>query len=640
VTAGETILTDQSHSETADHLRPAGIFTLAASFGLLAGLVEGAGLYFLQKGPLAGETINIFFVPRRILFASPLADLALFVAIAFLTAGICRLIPRTSQEMPILFMVMFLMVFDWLSLALDRVLDPAVIVILSAGVSAALARGCRRHTALIVRAASRALPALALAVILLVCVLQAPRLRAEQSATAGLPRAPQGAPNVLIVVMDTVRADHVSGLGYQRATTPHLDGLASQGVLFENAISTSSWTLPAHASLLTGRYPFEHGAELLEYDGRYPGLAEEFQGRGYRTAAFSANTFYFSPQNGFGPGFLHFDSLFSSLSDALVRPFYGRQMVIAFEQTTVSDLPARRPADEINSDFLEWLQQDGARPFFAVLNYFDSHAPYLPPAPFRSRFSTKPDPGGILNYIADREKLERPDDVRDETDAYDGAIAFEDDQIGHLLASLRGRQLSDNTIVVVVSDHGEFFGEHGLFMHRNALFIEGIRVPLLISWPGHLPEGVRVPTPVSIASLPATLMQMLPRPGGIEFPGTSLAGLWNGNTPQAESPFLLSELVSRAPSSSGGAPPRMESLLSSRWHLLFTRGEQPQLFDWRADPREQRNLAQSPEGRQVTARMMSCLNDHLSLIRHADCGLATNPSPDSAVGFSSAVGSP
>jgi len=442
------------------------------------------------------------------------------------------------------------------------------------------------------------------------------------------------------VVMDTVRADHVSALGYPRATTPNLDRMASQGVLFENALSTSSWTLPAHASLLTGRYPFEHGAELLDYDGRYPTLAEEFENRGYRTGAFSANTFYFTQQNGFGPGFLHFEDLFSSVSDALTRPFYGRQMVSLYEEASFSDLPGRRTAAEINLEFLLWLRQGGTRPFFVVLNYFDAHAPYLPPAPFRSRFASRPDPGGILNYIADRESLERPDDVRDERDAYDGAIAFEDDQIGRLLASLRNLQPADNTIVVVLSDHGEFFGEHGLFMHRNALFLEGIHVPLLLHWPGHVPAGVRVPTPVSIASLPATFMQMLPRQGHTEFPGPSLAALWNGEAPQAQSPFLLAELVSRAPTESGGAAPRMESLLSSRWHFLLTDGKQPQLFDWRADPGELHNLAQSKEGRQVTARMLGCINDHLSLIRHPDCGLSAIQSAGMTESFASAEPAP
>jgi len=630
----------QRNSGPVGHLRPTDILTLAASFGLLAGLVEGAGLFFLQKGPWAGETINIFFVPRRILYVSPLADLVLFVAIAFLTFCICRLIRLRSPDLPLLFMVIFLLVFDWLSLVLDRVIEPVVIVVLSAGVSAALARGCWKHTAQIVRAASRSLPALGIAVVLLIFGMQIRSERAEQGGAASLPGAPHGAPNVLIVVMDTVRADHVSALGYPRATTPNLDRLASQGVLFENAFSTSSWTLPAHASLLTGRYPFEHGAELEEYDGRYPTLAQEFETRGYRTGAFSANTFYFTPQNGFGRGFHHFEGLFSSLTDVLIRPFYGRQMVSLYEETSFSDLPGRRTAAQINLDFLHWLRHGGTHPFFAVLNYFDAHAPYLPPDPFRSRFAARPDPGGILNYVADRESLDRPDDVRDERDAYDGAIAFEDDQIGRLLSSLRDLQLSHNTIVVVLSDHGEFFGEHGLFMHRNALFLEGIRVPLLILWPGHVPARVRVLTPVSIASLPATFMQMLPRQGQTEFPGPSLAALWSGEAPEADSPFLLSELVSRSPSASGGAAARMESLLSSRWHFLLTRGEQPQLFDWRADPREQRDLAQSKEGRQVTARMLGCINDHLSLIRRPDCGLSAIQSAGLTESFTSAEPAP
>jgi arylsulfatase A-like enzyme len=630
----------QSHSGPVERLRSADIFTLAASFGLLAGLLEGGGLFFLQKGPWAGETINTFFVPRAILYVSPLTDLALFVAIAFLTAAIFRLTRLPSRDLTLFFVVMFLLVFDWLSLALDRVLDPAIIVILSAGVSAALARGCRIHAARIVQFSRRSLPVLAIAVVLLVCGVEFRRMRVREGAVADWPQPPKGAPNVLIIVMDTVRADHLSALGYERNTSPNLDRLAAQGVLFENAFSTSSWTLPAHASLLTGRFPFEHGAEVMAYDGRYPTLAEEFRRRGYRTGAFSANTFFFIPQNGFGTGFLHFEGLFSTLTDALIRPFYGRQLVSLYAEASYSDLPGRRPADQINSDFLRWLPQDGARPFFVVLNYFDAHAPYLPPAPFRSRFSSKPDPGGILNYIADREKLDRPDDTRDERDAYDGAIAFEDAEIGALLVSLRDLHLSDNTMVVILADHGEFFGEHGLFMHRNALYLEGIRVPLFLLWPGHLPAGVRITTPVSIASLPATFMQLLPRPGQTEFPGPSLAALWNGNAPDAESPFILSELVSRAPSASGGAPPRTESLLTSQWHFLFTRGQQPQLFDWRADPREQRNLAQSSEGRQVTARMLSCINDHLSLIRRPDCGLSAIPSPELATGFAAAEPAP
>ena len=616
----------ESHTGQADRLSSGAIFTLAASAGLLAGLVEGPSLFFLQKGPLAGETINAFFVPRAILYVSPLVDVVLFVVIAFLTLGICRLARLAAPDPPMLFIILFLLVFDWLSIALDRVLDPLVIVILSAGASAALARGLGSRKPKLVIASRRALPALAIAVALVAGGVHVRRLLVQRANVAELPEARRGAPNVLLIVMDTVRADHLSTLGYARPTSPHLDQVAAQGVLFENAISTSSWTLPALASLLTGRYPFEHGAELLSYDGRYPTLAEEFHKRGYRTSAFSANTFFFVPQSGFGKGFLYFEGLFASPSDALIRPFYGRQLVSLYEEASLRDLPGRSRADEINGDFLRWLRADASRPFFAVLNYFDAHAPYLPPKAYRNRFAVRPDPGGILNYVADREKLDNPEDTRDETDAYDGAIAFEDAQIGVLLSALRGLHLADNTIVVVAADHGEFFGEHGLFMHRNALFLEGIRVPIFILWPGHVPAGVRVATPVTITSLPATLMELLPRPGQTVFPGTSLAALWDPGAPQPDSAFLLSELLARNPTAAG-VRERLESLFTSRYHFLASGGG-AQLFDWRADPREQHDLAGSPEGRRITARMMSCLSANLAAIRAADCGLPRTATSD------------
>ena len=621
-------------------MRPTDILVLAATFGLFTGLLEGAGLLFLQKGPLARETLNIFFVPSGILYVSPLTDLVLCVAVAFLTIGIFRLARPSLQDRALFFILIFFLVFDLFAQGFDRVLDPRVIVILSAGVSAALERGCRKHTEQIVRIAWRSLPALAIAVVLLMSGVQVRQLGAEQRALAGLPPAPRGAANVLIVVMDTVRADHISALGYPRATTPNLDRLASQGVLFENAFSTSSWTLPAHASLLTGRYPFEHGAEVLDYDGRYPTLPQAFEARGYRTGAFSANTYCFARGNGFGPGFLHFDGVFTSLADAISRTLYGRLLFILQEDTTHDNLPGRKSAVEINSHFLHWLQQDPTRPFFAVLNYFDAHSPYLPPAPFRSRFSTKPNPGGILNPWGIRESLDRPEDVRDETDAYDGGIAFEDEQFSRLIASLRNLHSYDNMIVVVLADHGEFFGEHGLFQHGNALFLEGIHVPLLMLWPGHLPAGVRVRAPVSIASLPATLMELVPGQDRIHFPGDSLARLWSGSSAAEESPLILSELVSRISPGFGKSRPRSESLLTSRWHLIYSQGEQPQLFDWRADPREQRSLDQSAEGRPIAAWMLNCLNDHRSLIRQPDCGLSAAQPPELAGSFSSTRSAP
>jgi hypothetical protein len=186
---------------------------------------------------------------------------------------------------------------------------------------------------------------------------------------------------------------------------------------------------------------------------------------------------------------------------------------------------------------------------------------------------------------------------------------------------LRERGLAKDTLLAVVSDHGEFFGEHGFYLHKNALFLEGIHVPLLLVWPGHLPPGVRVASPVSIACLPATVMSLLPGRDKMKFPGTSLVPLWNGSERADEEPLILSELVASTPSPEGGAPARRESLLNSNWHFLYTRGEAPQLFDWKSDPREQHNLAETQEGRPVVAGMMRCVQNRFSQIREPGCGL-------------------
>lgn len=622
---------ERSATRPSRPLRMVDLLILAAGYALLCGLGEGAGLFFLQKGPWAGSTINIFLVPRGILYVSPLADLFVFVTAALFCAGISRLIRVASPERMVLYLLNFMLVFDWLSLALDRVLDPPYIAILCAGISAALTRLWWGQTARIVDTARRALPALAAAVLLAMCGVEWAHFRAEQAAAARLPAAPVGAPNVLLVVLDTVRADHLSSFGYPRPTTPNLDQLAAQGVLFENAFSTSSWTLPAHASLLTGRFPFEHGAEVHAYDGRYPTLSEAFAARGYRTGAFSANTYYFAQPNGFGPGFLHFDGMFTRIGDVLSRSLYGRMLVMLYEENSYGDLPGRKRAAEINGDFFNWVDGDRTRPFFAVLNLFDAHAPYLPPAPFRGRFSARPDPGGILNPWGDRQKLERPEDTRDERDAYDGGIAYEDTQMGSLFEALAVRGLAKNTLLVIVSDHGEFFGEHGLYMHQNALFLEGIHVPLLFRWPGHLPAGVRVAHPVSIADVAATLTAMVPANAGPQFPGRSLSRFWDGSATSNDGLYILSELVARK-TPPAGVSRRSESLLSSRWHLLFTRGRDLQLFDWRSDPQEEHNLAATPEGRGVAAQMLSCVREHLGAIRQPECGiLASEPNgPENA----------
>ena len=602
--------------------RASGLFFLFASVGLITGVAEGFALYLLQASRWSGETIDYLLVPRSILYVSPLVNLVFFVAIGFLAAGICRMSRGRVSGRFILIMLFMLVVFDGLSIALDRVMDAPYIAILSAGISTALMRGCWNHREWLVGAARKSFWVLVPAVAVLFVTVHVFRDLAAESAAAELGQPPKGAPNVLIIVMDTVRADHVSALGYFRETTPNLERLAKQGVLFEHAISTSCWTLPAHASLLTGRFPFEHGAEVKTYDGRYPTLPEAFEARGYRTGAFSANTFYFASTNGFGHGFLHFDGVFTNLSDVLVRTLYGRSLMMLYEEAPYANVPGRKNADIVNERFLDWLHQSSSRPFFAVLNYFDAHDPYLPPTPFRDKFARRSGVGGKLNGLADRESLRQPSDIRTEEEAYDGGIAYEDDRIGRLMQSLKESGFATNLLVVVVSDHGEFFGEHGLFLHKNALYMQGIHVPLLLVWPDHLPAGVRVTVPVSIARVPATIMSLVPGRDSVKFPSAPLEPLWSGTQPVDSEPLILSELVADRPPPEGGPPLRTESLLSSRWHFIYTRGENPRLFDWNKDPDEQNNLANTQPGRDVVAGMMHCLQDRVVLIRQPDCGLS------------------
>ena len=590
------------------------VLLFAATLGLLTGFGEAAGLYLLQKRQWAGEAVDTLLVSRAIFYLSPLYDAALFVVLALLLAAVRRVTRVRALPNAIFFLLFLTAIFDWLCLLLDRVMEPQYTAILSAGIATQLTRWAWPRREAVLGASRRALPALAAVVALLMILIPLRDLYAAPAPGAAA-NAPAGAANVLIVVMDTVRADHLSIQGYARQTSPNLARLASEGSVFENAFSTSSWTLPGHVSLLTGKFPFEHGAEVKAYDGRYPLLSEAFEARGYRTGAFSGNPYYFARENGLGRGFLYFDGAFTRPGDVLMRTLFGRFFMIVYEQLTAADTPGRKRAAEMSASFLRWLDAGQGRPFFAVINYYDAHDPYLPPQPFRNRFSEKPNPGGELNGWGSRLTLQRPADVEGEKAAYDGAIAYEDDQLGVVLDALRERKLIGNTLIIVVGDHGEFFGEHGLYLHKNALYLEGIHVPLVMAWPGRVPSGGRLPAPESIAAIPASVMALMPGKGTEEFRGRPLG--WNAAPPEDQT-LVLSEIVTYGPR---GRPVRNESLLDSRWHFILTEGQPPQLFEWQKDRAEAHNVAETEEGRPVVERMMKCYREHFAGIRNPGCSL-------------------
>jgi arylsulfatase A-like enzyme len=580
------------------------IMCLAVSMGLLAGFVEGAGLLTLQHFGWLNWNMAQMSVEREILYISPIFDLVLFCLLGVILLAALPLFGTRPTLRGAVFLFSFLMWFDWLNLSGHLRMSGAFFLAL--GLATVCLRWFRGNEAWARRTVRRGTSFLLVFTALLFAFIQAGQRISEWYATRELAPAATGAPNVLVLVMDTVRADHLSLGGYGRATSPHLEQLARQGTLFDGAISTSSWTLPAHVSMLTGRPPHEHGAERGAYDGRYRTLAEAMRSAGYRTGAFSANYFFFSRQTGFGPGFLHFEDVFGSLADCAARTLYGRKIdQFVLWKLGYENIPGRKSAADVNRALLNWLDRDRSHPFFGFVNYFDAHDPYLPPQPYRSRFSKEKNPGGVLNSFVLRHDLRSPGQLQGEIDAYDGALLYLDEQIGNLVAGLDRRGLLQNTLLVIVSDHGESFGEHGLLLHRNALYRETIRVPLLFAWPGHVPAGVRNSQPVSISSIPGTIFDLLGLPDPALFPAPSLTALWREPTSApagwpdalAELAQFRFELVKRNPAYLGS----MASLVSPEWQFILHQTLGAQLYNWKQDPQQLNNQAATSQGAKSTA---------------------------------------
>jgi arylsulfatase A-like enzyme len=594
------------------------ILVIALWFGLTAGLLEGLGSLFLNSlGRLSGVWVEILWI-------SPF-----FVALLFTLAAVPLLLlylffPRLPVLTLAVFCFAFLTFSIWLSLALPWEIHVAALLTLAAGLAVVFTRWFSRHQALSLRFWHSSLPIVAALALLVFLGVQGSFWFLEHQAISNLPPATPGSPNILLIVVDTLRADHVSSYGYHRLTSPTIDQLAQEGALFETAFSTAPYTTPPHASLLTGRYPHQHGVQWLTrrptYDGRFQTLPEALQAQGYRTAAFSANRFWFTREQGFGRGFTRFEDNFHSLGDMAVRTVYGRKFEEMVLRRFFEDYLWRKSAPEVNASVLSWLRQDQEQPFFAFLNYFDVHDPYFPPQPYRSQFSELENPGGILNSHQNRYNPEiTPKEIQQEIDAYDGAISYVDEQIAQLLAEIEELGLGDNLVVAITSDHGEAFGEHGTFIHANSVYREEIHVPLILWQPGEIPEGVRVRHPVSNGALPATILELagLEQEGAEPFPIKSLRGLWAEEEAEAEWGLPLVEMehwpwmAEVSPSHHGG----MRSMISVEHHYIEHEVLGSELYDWEEDQKESRNLADYQEGQSAIDWFQGLLELELSTLK-------------------------
>ena len=449
---------------------------------------------------------------------------------------------------------------------------------------------------------------------------------AERLALARLPSASPGLPNVIFIVLDTVRAASLSLYGYRRLTTPNLARIAQAGVGFDNAIATAPWTLPSHASMFTGRYPHELTADWkTALDASSPTLAEIFSAQGYVTAGFVANVLYCQSETGLSRGFAHYDDYGVSAAETAMSASLGRFITNSHSLRQLIgyyDLLGIARAETINHNFLTWLADQGPRPFFAFLNYFDAHEPYTPAPPFDNLFGTAAlRRKGSIRYWdrqggrLDKQQMTAPE-VQLELDAYEGAIAYLDQQIGLLFDELDRRDLRDNTLVVITADHGEQFAEHELFGHGNSLYLPLLRVPLLLAFPGRVPAGLMLDEPVTLRDLAATVVDLVDLAAGAQLPGRSLAEYWRnpgGSSSPGPSPLLAEvsyspELPENSPAHKGA----MHSVIMDQHHFIVQADGQEELFDWQTDPDELKNLVNTVEGRRLLVQFRTALKSGLT----------------------------
>ena len=347
--------------------------------------------------------------------------------------------------------------------------------------------------------------------------------------------------------MDTVAADHLALYGYDRPTSPAIEELARRGCRFDAACSASSWTLPSHASMFTGRWPHELSVGWrTPLDTSAPTVAEFLRARGYATAGFIANTTYCAADSGLGRGYtIYRDFLFQELSPfrmaAMVKrsleglqatsTLLGDALDLAWLKAGVTRVRERFEAERkeaavVNREFLDWLERrpQAERPFFAFLNYFNAHSPYQLSTRRVHRFGVKPSGEREYRLLQEWWDMDKgrvtPEDLAFLFNAYDDCVASVDEQVGRLVDELGRRQVLDRTWVILVSDHGESFGEHaGVFLHGSSLYRTELHVPLVVV----PPPGIRIKPVVgetaSLRDLAATIVNLAGWGADSPFPG-------------------------------------------------------------------------------------------------------------------------
>jgi arylsulfatase A-like enzyme len=639
------------------------LLSAAVAVGVMSGLME-LGVLFAQVRGLHYVDWTTLMISRHAGWMIPTTSAALIVPMALvlmaplqgLAAWRARKSPGDSRPGP---------AWDWAGMVLGALLlygpllairgfHPMAPLAISVGVGFRIRRLIVRPTRLWRRRVHGA-AAIGIGVLGLLVVTQ---WHADAPITGPLTKPAPQAPNLLWIVLDTLRADRMSVYGYARPTTPELEAWAKAGITFDMARSTAPWTLPSHVSMFTGLWPTEHGACVdRSYYRPAPTLGEHLRARGYATAGIVANVRMCNTAYGVGRGFDHYvdypwrDEV--TLKAALNNSALGPVVVslakrLGFHPNAVYPYDYRQPAHEIAAKGRRWLDSLSAapgptvvggagRPYFLFLNFLDVHGPYLPAADAPRRFwdgpaptkdDARPEDGWRAAQARDaadagdrpRRQQELDAVSRRLSDLYDECLAGLDAQIGRFLAELRDSGMLTNTWVVVTADHGEHFGEHGHFGHGSTLYNEQTHVPLILVPPMGVDRtggdryaglrGRRIGIPVSLRDLPATMTDLLLPGSSCPFPGRSLARHWSTERPETPDPVLsqLDEPRLKGEDFRTEQITWMESLIAEDHVLIEYTRQAPELFALFDDPRQEHNLADRPDQAPRRNRMRRILD--------------------------------
>ncbi len=415
----------------------------------------------------------------------------------------------------------------------------------------------------------------------------------DASAARTAIRADASWPNVLLISVDMLRPDHLGCYGYTRETSPRIDRLASEGTLFENAISSAPWTLPAHASLFTGLTDSAHGCVDTNRSlaPELTTIAERLKAIGYATVGFFSGP-YLHPVFGLAQGFDEYIDCtsYSRLSDKTASST-GTVEGQAIWGASHSDVTNPRVYKAVQ----EWMRRSDRRPFFMFVHMWDVHYDFTPPKPYDRKFD--PDYQGPFdgsNFFFDQWINARMDkrDLEHLIALYDGEIAWTDHYIGRILDDLDALGLRDSTVVVLVADHGTEFFEHGEKSHRKTLFDEVIKIPMIVRYPGRVPSGKRIAAQTSIIDVTPTILELIGLSTPKDVMGHSLVPLFSGGS-FPPNRVAVSELASLGR--------KMKSFRRRDWKLI--RDEvtgRSWIYDLHADPEELHPL-QDPDSPMVKA---------------------------------------